>query len=61
MRETESDSIGFAGALFLLFLVLKLAKVIDWSWWWILAPVWMPAAVFSAIAAVYVAWNWNKE
>jgi hypothetical protein len=26
--------------LFLLFLGLKLGHVIDWSWWWVTAPLW---------------------
>lgn len=26
--------------LFLIFLVLKLVGVIDWSWWWVTAPLW---------------------
>lgn len=26
--------------LFLIFLVLKLTEVIDWSWWWVTAPLW---------------------
>lgn len=28
------------GLLFLVFLVLKLCKVINWSWWWVTAPLW---------------------
>jgi hypothetical protein len=27
-------------ALFLLFLGLKIKGVIDWSWWWVTAPLW---------------------
>jgi hypothetical protein len=27
------------------FIVLKLCHVISWSWWWVLAPVWIPAAI----------------
>ena len=30
------------GALFLVFLVLKLCNVITWSWWWVTAPLWIP-------------------
>ena len=30
----------FEGMLFIAFLVLKLCSVIDWSWWWITAPLW---------------------
>ncbi len=37
--------IGFMQALFLLFLGLKLAHVIDWSWWWVTAPLWIPVVV----------------
>lgn len=27
------------------FIVLKLCKVINWSWWWVLAPIWIDIAV----------------
>ena len=27
------------------FVTLKLCKVIDWSWWWVLAPLWGPWAI----------------
>jgi hypothetical protein len=40
-----SGGIGFAGALTLLFIGLKLGGVIDWSWWWVLAPMWIPVVV----------------
>jgi hypothetical protein len=33
------------GWLFLLFLALKLMGYIDWSWWWVTAPLWIPIAV----------------
>ncbi len=29
--------------LFLVFLILKLRKSIGWSWFWVLAPLWIPA------------------
>lgn len=41
----NESSGGFAGLLFLVFLVLKLTHVIDWSWWWVTAPLWIPAGV----------------
>ena len=40
------------GALFLLFLGLKLGGVIDWSWWWVTAPLWGGLALFLAVLAV---------
>lgn len=30
----------FITGLALFFIGLKLGKVIDWSWWWVLAPIW---------------------
>ena len=33
--------------LFLVFLVLKLTAVIDWSWWWVTAPLWTPIALMA--------------
>ena len=34
--------LSFGGVLFIVFLVLKLTNYIDWSWWWVTAPLWMP-------------------
>lgn len=28
--------------LLVAFVVLKLCGVIDWSWWWVLSPLWIP-------------------
>jgi len=33
--------------LFLVFLVLKLTAVIDWSWLWVTAPLWIPIALMA--------------
>lgn len=32
---------GFADLLCLVFIVLKLTHVINWSWWIVFAPIWM--------------------
>jgi hypothetical protein len=43
------------GLLTIAFVVLKLTGVIAWSWWWVLAPLWIPTAivvVFLLIALV---------
>ena len=41
--------IGFGFTLFIVFLVLKLTEVIDWSWWWITAPLWFPITILLMI------------
>lgn len=45
----QSGGIGFGGLLTVLFVGLKLTDVIDWSWWWVLAPLWIPAALVAVI------------
>ena len=32
-----------------LFIALRLAGVTDWSWWWVLSPLWL-AVVLAALA-----------
>lgn len=51
--------IGLGGAVFIVFLVLKLIHKIDWSWWWVTSPIWGALALtvfmiivgFSAVGA----------
>jgi hypothetical protein len=38
--------------LFFIFLVLKLAGAIAWSWWWVFSPLWLPGALVLFIMAV---------
>lgn len=43
--SSSSGGIGFAGLLTIVFIVLKLIGNIDWSWWWVLSPLWISAAL----------------
>lgn len=49
---STNGGVGFLGALTILFIALKLTNVIDWSWWWVLAPLWIPVAVVLGIIAI---------
>lgn len=40
---------SLAVVLFVVFLVLKLTHAIDWSWWWVSAPLWLSAALTVAV------------
>jgi hypothetical protein len=42
MKET---GIGLDVILFVVFLILKLTGHIDWSWWWVTSPLWIPIAI----------------
>lgn len=36
-------------ALTLMFICLKLADKIDWSWWWVFAPIWIPIVLWLVL------------
>jgi len=51
MSNTADTIIG-TGPLDLLtiaFVILKLCKVIDWSWWWVFSPLWIPLAIIVVL------------
>lgn len=45
MSKKISITFNLVPTLTIVFLVLKLCKVIDWSWWWVLSPSWIPAVL----------------
>ena len=55
-NSTVSYGIDFFDLLAIVFIILKLTGFISWSWWWVLAPLWMPIAfvVLVWIAVVLV-------
>ena len=40
-KVSYSGGIGFTGLLTIVFIILKLIGKIDWSWWWVLSPLWI--------------------
>ena len=53
-NETKVNPGNFSvvGLLGVAFVVLKLCGVINWSWWWVTAPFWIPSAIALVIVAV---------
>ena len=60
--SSSSGGIGFAGLLTIVFIVLKLLGKIDWSWWWVLSPIWIGLLLYIVILAVrrILVWFVNK-
>lgn len=56
--SSSSGGIGFCGALTILFIALKLLGYIDWSWWWVLAPLWFGAAIALVLVGLVVGGAW---
>lgn len=50
--NNNSGGAGLASLLAVAFIVLKLTGVIDWSWWWVLSPLWIAAALGLTVFAV---------
>jgi hypothetical protein len=55
---------GFVSMLQVAFIVLKLCKVIDWKWVWVLAPLWMSAlftvGILFVVLVIYFIRNWRE-
>lgn len=59
MYSNNPQGIGFAGLLTILFIGLRLLQVIDWSWVWVLSPLWISAIAVVAIIVVVLIWQNN--
>jgi membrane protein implicated in regulation of membrane protease activity len=46
--------IGFGTLLTVAFIVLKLTGVIDWSWLWVLSPLWISFAIWLVLVIVAI-------
>jgi hypothetical protein len=55
VSSSASGGIGFFGLLTIVFITLKLIGKIDWSWWWVLAPLWAIPAFVILLVVVAVA------
>ena len=48
-------SVPIADLFLVAFVVLKLVGVIDWSWWWVLSPIWIMIGVAGLVfVAIYI-------
>lgn len=52
-NNSTSSGIGVAGALGVAFVVLKLTGFINWSWWWVTAPFWIPIGIGLSILVFF--------
>jgi hypothetical protein len=48
-NKKSSGGIGIGMVLFIIFTVLKLTGNIDWSWWWVTSPLWIPVVILLLI------------
>ena len=54
--DNSNKGIGCGTALALMltvaFVILKLCNVIDWSWWWVVSPIWIYFGVVIIITII---------
>ena len=50
--SSSSSGIRFTSLLTVVFITLKLTKVIDWSWWWVMSPLLIPPAIVLVLLLV---------
>ena len=60
-KRVSRAGIGFCGLLTIVFIVLKLIGVIDWSWLWVLSPVWIPFAFSVLFIGIVLIAAWIRK
>ena len=50
----KKDSFPYASALALVLVAAKMFGVIDWSWWIVLASLWVAVLILIVAMAAYV-------
>lgn len=58
--KSSGSGFGFLGLLTIVFIVLKLLKVISWSWFWVLSPTIISVVIGVILIAIYF-WVVNKK
>ena len=53
-NQASTGGISFAGILTIVFVVLKLTHLINWSWWWVLSPIWIPFGLGIALVILAI-------
>lgn len=56
-KEIKYSGGNITTSLLVVFVVLKLTKLVNWSWWWILSPLWLPFILVVIIAIIMIAVN----
>lgn len=59
-EKHTSGGIGFIGLLTIVFITLKLTHVINWSWLWVLSPIWIGYFTLFPIMAIVLFIMWIK-
>ena len=57
-KAKESDAgLGLGSVLQVIFIVLKLCGLIDWSWWWVWSPTLISLGIYLIIVLIFVVYR----
>lgn len=49
---TFKFGVPLGSILVIIFVLFKLTGNLDWSWWWVFSPIWLPLALFLFIVLI---------
>ena len=59
--ENHGSGIGFLGVLQIIFIVLKLCNVLQWSWWMVFIPAYISAGLAIILIVIAIILNWSYK
>lgn len=57
--ENNGSGIGFLGVLQIIFIVLKLCNVLQWSWWMVFIPAYISVGLTIILIVIAIIWDWR--
>lgn len=58
---TKNIGLNLGEVILVVFVILKLTKVINWSWWWVLSPAWIGLIVVIVMLGYIAIKVWKKR
>lgn len=61
MDNTNAGGVGILGVLLIIFMVLKLVGVINWSWLLVLVPLWIELGAAAVMLIMFAIVELSKR
>lgn len=61
MNRSGTGGLSFLSALQIAFIVLKLTGFIEWSWLWVLSPMWLPVMLMGMLFVVFIVLDGRRK
>ena len=59
--ENNGSDTGVLGVLQIIFIVLKLCNVLQWSWWMVFIPAYISAGLTIILIVIGIISNWSYK